>query len=163
MELPLPPVQQSPQAKTLLLGDSKIKDERCKRTIRHCLAGTMVGMTEKLPGILPKHPTIDKIILHTGTNDISKNNLSSPTHHRLDLCLRLDLVIPDKRFGAQIKHFYFASFCFDYLLLTFSFLFFIFSVFLLCFYFYLQHIAWQFCMECAIQIKVLHAWESVHL
>lgn len=66
-----PPVQQSPLPKTLLLGDSINRDVRGKRTITHCLPGATVNdITEKIPGILSKHPTIDKVIVHVGANDI---------------------------------------------------------------------------------------------
>lgn len=57
----------------LIIGDSIIRNLRKKFAKTLCFPGATVNyLPEKIPGLLENYPTATKLVVHVGTNNISR-------------------------------------------------------------------------------------------
>uniref|UniRef100_A0A3Q1FHY2 SGNH hydrolase-type esterase domain-containing protein n=1 Tax=Acanthochromis polyacanthus TaxID=80966 RepID=A0A3Q1FHY2_9TELE len=68
-----PPLHQTAPPTTLIIGDSIIRNVRMRGAVTRSFPGaTVMDKTEKIPHILKSFLEVTRIIIHTGTNDIPK-------------------------------------------------------------------------------------------
>ena len=61
------------QATTLVIGDSIVRRVRLRGAITLSFPGAnVVDVTEKIPSVLASHPEVNRVIIHVGTNDTTK-------------------------------------------------------------------------------------------
>uniref|UniRef100_A0A3Q1F8G1 SGNH hydrolase-type esterase domain-containing protein n=1 Tax=Acanthochromis polyacanthus TaxID=80966 RepID=A0A3Q1F8G1_9TELE len=70
---PLHETAQTAPPATHIIGDSIIRNVRMRGAVTRSFPGaTVMDITEKIPHILKSSPEVTRIIIHTGTNDIPK-------------------------------------------------------------------------------------------